>query len=184
MMLTGRSLRKAVESRIKIEPFRAKQLSSDTYDLALGNEFLRLKSEETPILDPRRLDVVGERMFSNSFILQPRHFVLARSEEWLELPADVMAMVAGKSSLARLGLQIHSAALLHSGHRGYVVFEITNHNSVPFKLVSGLQIAQLLFFNVEPSEEYYKLDIATFKIQKRIELPADLKFADGRAKPK
>ncbi|MBR9681194.1 MAG: dCTP deaminase [Candidatus Altiarchaeota archaeon] len=176
MIITGNGLKNAMESRIKIEPFRRDQLSSETYDITLGTEFLRLKSEETPILDPKKIDVVGERMFSRDFILQPNRFVLARSEEWLELPADVMCMVSGKSSLARLGLQVHAAAVLHSGHRGYVVLEISNLNSVPFKLISGLLIAQLLFFNVEPSEEYYKLDIATFKTQKKIELPERLKF--------
>ena len=178
MILTGKGLKQAMETRIKIEPFRAKHLTSDTYDLTLSNEFLKLKSEETPILDPKKLDVVGERMFGNDFILQPQSFVLARSEEWIELPADVLAMVSGKSSLARLGIQVHAAALLHPGHRGYVVLEICNHNSVPFKLLTGLRIAQLIFFHVEPSEEYHKLDFATFKIQKKIELPDELKFSE------
>ena len=178
MILSGNSLKKAVENRIKIEPFRAKNLASDSYDVTLGNEFLRLKAEETPILDPKKIDVVGERIFGGDFILQPHQFVLARTEEWVNLPPDIMAMVSGKSSLARLGIQVESAALLHPGHRGYVVLEICNFNSVPFKLTAGLRIAQLIFFNVEASGEYHKLDISTFKTQKKIELPNDLKFSE------
>ncbi|HDR53191.1 MAG TPA: dCTP deaminase [archaeon] len=177
MLITGASLAKAFNTRIKMEPFRRVNLGAVSYDISLGNEFLRLKSEEVPLLDPEKLDLVGERIYGRDFFLQPHQFVLAKSEEWLELPPDTLAMVSGKSSLARMGLLVESAAILHPGHRGHVVLEIYNQNSVPFRLVQGLQIAQLVFFNVEPSGEYYKLDVASFKTQKRVELPGKLKFS-------
>lgn len=178
MIISGNSLGKALQTSINIKPFRSKNLGAVSYDITLGNEFLRVKSEETPVVDPTKLDLVGERIFGKDFFLQPHQFVLAKSEEWVELPPDVLAMVSGKSSLARLGIQVESAAILHPGHRGHVVLEVCNHNSVPFRLVKGLQIAQLLFFQVEPSGEYYRAGDSTFKTQKKIEIPDKLKFSE------
>jgi len=177
MLLTGKKLREAVRNRMKIEPLRMENLGCDSYDLTLGNEFLKVKSEETGVIDPEHLNITGERIFSRDFYLQPGHFVVARSEEWIELPGDILAIVSGKSSIARLGVQVHAAAILHPGHRGYVVLEISNHNTVPFRLVAGLKIAQLIFFEVEPVEEYYKLRTAIFGKQEKIELPKKLSFS-------
>jgi len=170
-------LKEALESRIKIDPFRVENAGADSYDITLGNEFLKVNSEETGVIDPEKMNITGERVFSRDFFLQPAHFVVARSEEWVELPDNVLAFVSGKSSIARLGIQIHAAALLHPGHRGYVVLEISNHNTVPFRLVAGLKIAQLVFFEVDPVSEYYRLRGATFGEQKKIDLPARLGFS-------
>lgn len=177
MLLTGGRLRDAVEKRIRIDPFRESNLGPDSYDITLGNEFLRVRSEETGVIDPENLNVLGERILGREFFLQPGHFVLARSEEWIELPGNILALVSGKSSIARLGLQVHAAAVLHPGHRGYVVLEISNLNTVPFKLVASMKIAQLLFFDVEPVEEYYRQSGSTFGKQERIELPKKLGFS-------
>jgi len=177
MILTGEKLREAMRTAIKIRPFREENLGPDSYDITLGNEFLKVKAEETGVIDPERMNITGERIFGRDFYLQPGHFVVARSEEWIELPNNILAMVSGKSGVARLGIQVHAAALLHPGHRGFVVLEISNHNTIPFRLVAGLKIAQLLFFEVEPVEEYYKMRLSTFGRQERIELPARLGFS-------
>jgi dCTP deaminase len=178
-LLAGDGLKREIGKAIKIQPFRAGNLCGEVYDLTLDKEFLKMKSEEIPLIDPRNLEISGEGTLADEFILPSGHFVLARSEEWLELDKSTMAMVSGKSSLARLGLQVESAAILHPGHSGYVVLEITNLNNVSFKLVKGMRIAQLVFFRTShPVEPYASRKNSTFKTQRGIQLPDKISFSE------
>ena len=45
-----------------------------------------------------------------AFILQPREFVLAITEECLELDDDVLGRLEGRSSLGRIGIIVHGTA--------------------------------------------------------------------------
>ena len=70
--------------------------------------------------------------------------MLGRTEEWVELPDDIVARIEGKSSLGRLGLIVHATAgFVDPGFKGTLTLEITNFNSVPIVLRTGLPIAQL-----------------------------------------
>lgn len=179
MVIAGSGLKHEIGRSIKIEPFREGNLSGDSYDITLDGEFMKLRSEEMTVIDPHSLNVVGERTMARDFVLQPNSFVLGRSEEWVELDGRTLAMVSGKSSLARLGLQVESAAILHPGHAGHVVLEIKNNNSVPMRLVAGMKIAQLVFLRTsDPVELYAKSEKSTFKTQRAIELPEKLSFSD------
>lgn len=179
MVITGSGLRHEIGRSIKIEPFREGNLSGASYDITLDGEFMKLKSEEMTIIDPHSLNVVGERTMGRDFVLQPNTFVLGRSEEWVELNGKTLALVSGKSSLARLGLQVESATILHPGHTGYIILEIKNNNSVPIRLVAGMKIAQLLFLKTsDPVELYAKSKKSIFKTQRGIDLPDKLSFSD------
>jgi len=179
MVLSGKTLRNELGKSIRIKPIREKNLGGVSYDITLADEFLKLKDGEITIIDPLKIDIVGEQTTAHDFVLQPNSFVLARSEEWLDLSEDTMCMVSGKSSLARLGLQVHSAAILHPGHSGYIVLEVKNNNSVPFKLVKGMKIAQLVFFKAtDKVKSYSKSKSSSFKVQHGIELPEKLGFSD------
>ena len=61
------------------------------------------------------------------FILHPGEFVLGQTIEWVELPDDLVARLEGKSSLARLGLQVHATAgFVDPGWRGRLTLELSN----------------------------------------------------------
>jgi dCTP deaminase len=85
------------------------------------------------------------RGFGESFHLQPGEFVIARSLEYLSLPADVSAEALGRSSLGRLGLVIATATMIQPGFKGTVTLELTNVGNTPLVLEIGLPIAQLVF---------------------------------------
>jgi len=44
------------------------------------------------------------------FILEPREFALAITEETLELDDDVLGRLEGRSSLGRIGIIVHGTA--------------------------------------------------------------------------
>ena len=52
----------------------------------------------------RRVDVPD----GDAFTMQPGEFVLAATQETLELADDVLARLEGRSSLGRLGIIVHS----------------------------------------------------------------------------
>lgn len=77
----------------------------------------------------------------------PAEFMLGHTFETITIPNDVVAQVNGKSSLARLGLQVHSTAgFIDPGFRGQITLELKNLSKQPIWLKAGQRIAQLAFF--------------------------------------
>ena len=90
-------------------------------------------------------------------MIHPGEFVLGRTEEWVELPDDIVARIEGKSSLGRLGLIVHATAgFVDPGWKGTLTLEITNLTRVPIVLWPGKPIAQLSFMTLDaPAERPY-----------------------------
>jgi len=153
-----------------IYPFDESCLSEITYDIKLADEFVAIETHITSTIDPNNLDNVKRvEIKKDEVYLQPHGFILGKSLEWIELPNDVLAMISGKSGLARLGIQVETAYLLQPGHKGYVVLEINNRNLVPIKLRKNMRIAQLLFFKLdEPVRPYH--EIGRFGVQRKIRI--------------
>ena len=83
-------------------------------------------------------------------MIHPGEFCLGRTLEWVELPADIVARIEGKSSLGRLGLIVHATAgFCDPGWRGTLTLELNNLTRVPIKLYPGLPIAQLSFMALD-----------------------------------
>src|ERR1700720_1692656 len=127
MVLSDVDIRKYIEQgKIKISPtLPAEQFGSCSVDFRLGNEFsvfehsrhafIDLK-EKTAIQDLMRTIIVAN---GEPFILQPREFALAITEEILELDDDVLGRLEGRSSLGRIGIIVHgTAGLFDPGRRG------------------------------------------------------------------
>lgn len=82
--------------------------------------------------------------------LMPGQFVLAHTLEFLSLPERVAAQIEGRSSFARLGLQVHMTAnLVEAGFEGCLTLEIANQGHSAVKLYPGLRIAQLRLFGLK-----------------------------------
>lgn len=72
-------------------------------------------------------------------------FVLASTLEWVEIPHDLVAVLVGKSTLARRGLCIEDAGYIDPGFRGNVTLEVSNRSPRPVLLTNGMPIGQLRF---------------------------------------
>jgi len=173
-VLSKKEILERLEKDLVIRPFYEECLGEVTYDISLGPEFVFVEPHYTPIIDPENLNVRANRIYANEIFLQPHQFVLGRSNEWIEVPDDLIVIISGKSSLARIGLEVEAAHILHPGHRGYVVLEISNRNSVPVKLKEGMLIAQLLFLRTSSVEPY--IEKGSFGVQEMIDLPRKIRF--------
>ena len=82
---------------------------------------------------------------TDSITIPAHSFLLATTEEYVELPSDITAFVEGRSSIGRMGLFIQNAGWVDPGFKGRITLELYNANSLPIKLQSGRRICQLVF---------------------------------------
>ena len=88
------------------------------------------------------------------FVIQPREFVLAITEEEITLPNHIMGRLDGRSSLGRLGLVVHSTAgRFDPGWQGKAVMEFGNMGIMPIILYPGMRIAAMTFETLSSEAE-------------------------------
>ena len=90
---------------------------------------------------------------SEYFLLEPKCFALAATQEVIKVPYDLVGFCAGKSSLARQGLQVEAAGLVDPGFEGQVVLELFNMSPWALKLYVGMPICQMYFSQLDASTE-------------------------------
>jgi dCTP deaminase len=155
MVLSDRDIRAAIESgRIKIDPMPDldSQLGSVSVDFRLGRTFMVFEHSRHSFIDPRRPQSIGEAMRTivveedEPFIMQPGDFALASTIESLELPDDLLGRLEGRSSIARLGITVHStAAVFEPGWVGTATMELSNLGRMAVALYPGMRICAFSF---------------------------------------
>jgi len=147
------------DKEILIDPYDPSLISSNSIDMRLGDRFITYLKSDKPI-DPYDGESIGESVRetwnAKTLVIQPGDFILARTLEFIQLPAFYAARVEGKSSLARIGLTIHqTGGWIDSGFKGSITLEISNVNVRPIVLHSGMAICQLAIFMTNPPRVPY-----------------------------
>jgi dCTP deaminase len=149
------------EGRLKIEPWDPAMVQPASVDVRLGTSFRVFHNHRAPAIDlrdpPTHLTEGVEVTEGEAFVIHPGEFVLGRTLEYVEMPADIVCRIEGKSSVGRLGLIVHATAgFVDPGFTGTLTLEITNLTRIPIKLYPGLPIAQLSFMMLDrPAERPY-----------------------------
>ena len=121
-------------------------LSSAGYDVCLKEDFRIFTNINTTVIDPLAFDDRCLHVHKGPYaIIPPNSYMLGTTVEWFNIPADVLVVVVGKSSLARCGLAI-TATPIEPGFSGNVVIEVANLSPSPVKVYANMGIAQFLFF--------------------------------------
>ena len=168
MILSDRHIREALATgRIKITPTPdlASQLGSVSIDFRLSPTFMVFEHSRHSFIDPREARSIGEAMRTievaadEPFIMQPGDFALASTIEALELPDDLLGRLEGRSSIARLGITVHStAAVFEPGWIGTATMELSNLGRMAVALYPGMRICAFSFEQVSsPVEVPYRL---------------------------
>ncbi len=154
------------EGKIRVSPdLPPEQFGSCSVDFRLGNEFSIFEHSRHPYIDPRDKGAIQDLMRTidvkdgEPFILQPREFALAITMESLELDADVLGRLEGRSSLGRIGIIVHgTAGLFDPGWRGKATLELSNLGIMPVALYPGMRICSFTFeqLSTPTSVPYYK----------------------------
>jgi dCTP deaminase len=130
---------------IVVDPYRPECLGSNSYDVHLGRT---LACYDDEILDARKHNMVTPfQIPEEGFVLYPDKFYLGVTEEYTETHAHV-PFLEGKSSVGRLGIDIHATA--GKGDVGFCNFwtlEISVKQ--PVRVYGGMPIGQLIYFEVK-----------------------------------
>lgn len=145
MILTDRQiLGEMRKGTIVISPYKKRFLGSNSYDVHLGKWLAMYRDE---ILDAR----VHNRVHyfpipPEGIILVPSKLYLGVTEEYTETHRHV-PFLEGKSSIGRLGIDIHATA--GKGDIGFCntwTLEISVRQ--PVRIYAGMPIGQLIYFEV------------------------------------
>jgi dCTP deaminase len=167
MVLSDVDIRRYIElGKIRVVPeLPPEQFGSCSIDLRLGSEFSIFEHSRYPYIDVREKGAIQDIMRTvivkpgEPFILQPREFALAITEESLELDDDVLGRLEGRSSLGRIGIIVHgTAGLFDPGWRGKATLELSNLGIMPVALYPGMRICSFTFEQLSSpvSVPYYK----------------------------
>lgn len=85
----------------------------------------------------------------DELIIHPGGFYVLSTVENITLANGIAGFVHGRSSLARIGLNIHMAGFVDPGFSGNVTLEVTNFTGVPIILKKNMRIGQMTFIRTE-----------------------------------
>ncbi len=145
MILTDAKILSFIETRdIVITPFRKESLGSNSYDVHLGTT---LALYEDHVLDSRLHNKIKTfEIPPEGFVLHPGQFYLGVTEEYTETHKHV-PFLEGKSSVGRLGIDIHATAGKGDvGFCNYWTLEISVKQ--PVRVYPKMPIGQLIYFEI------------------------------------
>lgn len=147
----NRILEEIEKGNILIEPFRESCLGTNSYDVHLGRYMALYKDRE---LDAMKHNEIREIIIQpDGFLLQPNTLYLGVTEEYTETHRQV-PFLEGKSSVGRLGIDIHATA--GKGDVGYCnTWTLEISCTQPVRVYAGMPIGQLIYFTVEGSINTY-----------------------------
>lgn len=154
---------------IVIEPFTRENLGTNSYDVALG-KWLALY--ENDILDARVHNKI--RVFEipeEGYVLMPNRLYLGVTEEYTET-RNFVPFLEGKSSVGRLGIDIHATA--GKGDAGFCnnwTLEISVKQ--PVRIYSGMPIGQIIYFEIAGEIETPYDRKKSAKYNERTEFPVE-----------
>jgi len=170
MILTDKKILEGIQSGdIVIEPFDQSCLGTNSYDVHLGKTLAVYRDE---ILDARKHNQIDYmEIGAEGFVLQPGTLYLGVTEEYTETHNSV-PFLEGKSSIGRLGIDIHATA--GKGDVGFCntwTLEISCVHRV--RVYAGMPIGQLIYFLVEGEIENYYNKKSNAKYVERTTKPVE-----------
>lgn len=175
MILTDTTLRKEIaDGRLQIDPFTEANIQPSSIDLILGNQFRVFKNIHKAYLDVKEpVDEMMELVTipeGEPAVIHPGEFVLGTTVERIGIPADMVGILEGRSSLGRIGIIVHSTAgYFDPGWDGEATLEISNLGRVPVRLYPGMRIAQMVFYRAtEPATVPYGSEKSNNKYKRQV----------------
>ena len=185
MILSDTKIREEVRrGRIVIRPYRPSCLGTNSYDVHLGPY---LATYRNGALDARRPNPIREvRIPPQGFVLVPNQLYLAVTEEYTETHGFI-PFLEGKSSLGRLGIDIHATA--GKGDEGFCNYWTLEMSAkLPVRIYAGMPVGQLIYFEISGTVRHSYATKASAKYRRVSAHPAPsrmyLNFSKRRPRPR
>lgn len=139
-----------------ITPFDSDLINPNSIDVRLGDTCSSYDGS-TDTIDPYdKASIMNGLISRPTGIIFPGEFLLATTVETITLGANMCAELNGKSSIARLGVEIHiTGGWIDAGFSGEITLEMHNVNSRPVLLHPGMPIGQLVIHQISPAKRHY-----------------------------
>ncbi len=150
MILSDRDIKQYIkEKKLTFKPVLIPdQIGPASIDLKLGNIFKVFKQGKYVNLDVRKgipAEFMEEIHIPDNapFVLHPHTFALAATKEYISVPDTLSVQVEGKSTLARMGILVHTAGFIDPGFEGTITLELSNQATLPIIIYPGMYICQI-----------------------------------------
>lgn len=170
MILSDHAIREAIESGdIVIDPFDPTQLGTNSYDVRLGKTLATYINKSLDAREHNKIEMF--EIPGEGITLHPGTVYLGVTEEYTETHRHV-PFLEGKSSIGRLGIDIHATA-----GKGDVGF--CNHWTLeisvaqPVRVYHLMPIGQLIYFEVSGKIDTLYSTKESAKYNKRSTLPME-----------
>lgn len=170
MILSDKEILEAIQNgKIVIEPFKKDCLGTNSYDVHLG-QWLAIYEDE--VLDAKLHNKIKYlKIGPEGFVLQPGTLYLGVTEEYTETHHTV-PFLEGKSSIGRLGIDIHATA--GKGDVGFCNTWTLEISCVqPVRVYAGMPVGQLIYFQVSGDIDNYYNKKQNAKYTKRTDKPVE-----------
>ena len=170
MILSDKKIMEAIEQgEIVIEPFRPECLGTNSYDVHLGKFLATYKDR---VLDARKHnEIIVFEIPEEGLVLEPGTLYLGVTEEYTETHHSV-PFLEGKSSVGRLGIDIHATA--GKGDVGFCnTWTLEISCTQPVRIYAGMPIGQLIYFLVDGEIERYYNKKGDAKYTHRTDKPVE-----------
>jgi len=157
------------EGNILIEPFDENSLGTNSYDVHLGRFLGTYKDRVLDAKKHNEIDVFS--IPKEGFEIQPNTLYLGVTEEYTETHKHV-PFLEGKSSIGRLGIDIHATA--GKGDVGFCNTWTLEISCVqPVRIYPGMPIGQLIYFCIEGDIKNYYNKKSNAKYTERTVKPVE-----------
>jgi len=170
MILTDKEILSEIEKgNIVIAPYDRACLGTNSYDVHLGKYLANYKDA---VIDARKHNEIETfEIPEEGFVLQPNTLYLGVTEEYTESHAHV-PFLEGKSSVGRLGIDIHATA--GKGDVGFCnTWTLEISVTQPVRIYHKMPIGQLIYFEVRGQIENLYNQKSSAKYNERTEKPVE-----------
>ncbi|MDR2641932.1 MAG: dCTP deaminase [Planctomycetaceae bacterium] len=153
MILSGLEILKEIDNgNIEIDPFDAKRVNPNSYNLRLHNELMIYTD---PVLDMRaRHQTERLAIHEDGIVLESNRLYLGRTVEYTKT-RNYIPMLEGRSSVGRLGLYVHvTAGFGDVGFSGFWTLEIQCIQ--PIRIYPFVEICQIYYHTIQGNYNEYK----------------------------
>ena len=154
MILSGKEIERRLGEDILIDPFDPQSLNPNSYNLSLHNELMTYEEVVLDLKKPNRTRVIT--IPESGLVLNPSQVYLARTVE-RTVTRNLVPMIEGRSSAARLGLFLNATAGFGDvGFSGYWTLEI--YAVQPIRIYPWIPICQILYHQIQGEFTEYESD--------------------------
>ena len=132
--------------RLIVDPIYRDTIRENGIDMRIGAEIRKILDSDIPF-DPNIHQTEEWRYKKEeglAFTIQPGERILCRTQEWIELPKDLLGFCSLRVTWALLGITI-PPTIVDAGFKGTLTIEMINNGKFPVKFYYGDRFMHVVF---------------------------------------